>query len=544
MLDKLFAYTCALISFFLRLNDCLSAFRIYRLDSMRRLFRVYSSSFLAGLGIIAPILLSIFALGRPYDSVPDQDLLWLSEALRLFRNAPPTYIDHPGSYWTLSYLFNLKLLSFKGVLSFVSARPGVPVSVVDATTLIYLARIEQGLLCGALVGSFWLSLRLFGVRGRLSGLMSLIYGTSAGILWETVQIRNESTSLLFLFLYIIFSLVAASVRSRSRAACRALSVAAVAAFIFAIYCKIQVLILAVLVIPLVVVRLINSRRVESVDFSAKHVCVDILFSTTVCILGWIAVTSNWVFAPNPPFFHRLTHFNLLFWLYINLGLSIGLGICTSGSICSRSNGLVLARSSFTVVFVEILFARIIFHPAWSAQVFLSPSSFLGFGTLEEPNVLYNAQIYLRQAFPGSPEISAGALCLLFILIVIRLFFKRDARTLLAVIYMSAAFSVFVAMSTRLQLFYGVYFLPPLLIGVFAVFDLDKRRDSLQSATRFLALFIILGFSLGSINALADWRSYVFIDNKSEHLCFSQQMDQLMVNTSVGTCKEFESEMKR
>ena len=530
--------------FLLRLNDFFSAIRVYRLDSMRRWLRVHASTFLAGLGIIAPILLSIFALGRPYDSVPDQDLLWLSEALRLFRNAPPTYIDHPGSYWTLSYLFNLKLLSFKGVLSIVSARPGVPISVVDATTLIYLARIEQGLLCSALVGSFWLSLRLFGVRRRLSGLMSLIYGTSAGILWETVQVRNESTSLLFLFLYIIFTLVAVNVHSRSRAACGALSVAAVAAFIFAIYCKIQVLVLSVLAIPLVVGRLINSRRIDSIDFSAKQVCVDILVSTIVCILGWFAVTSNWVFAPNPPFFHRLTHFNLLFWLYINLGLSIGLGICTSGSIFSRSKGLVLARSSFVVLFVEILFARILFHPAWSAQVFLSPSSLFGIGTLEDPSFLYNAQIYLRQTFPGFAEVSAGALCLLFFLMVIRLLLKRDAPTLLAVLYMSAAFVVFVAMSTRLQLFYGVYYLPPLLVGVFAVLALGKRRGSLQSATHFLALFVILGLSLGSLNALADWRSYVFIDNKSEHLCFTQQMDQLMVNTSVSTCKEFESEMKR
>ena len=511
---------------------------------MRRLLATNGSCLLAGLGIIAPILLSIFALGRPYDSVPDQDVLWLSESLRLFRNAPPTYIDHPGAYWTLSYLFKLKLLSFKGLLSFVSVRPGVPVSVKDATTLIYLGRLEQGIICGALVGSFWLSLRLFGVTERLSGLMAFIYGTSAGVLWEAVQIRNESTSLLFLFIYINLSLVVTRFRARSLPVRWALSVTAVVAFIFAIYCKIQILVLAVLVMPLVVFRLINLRGFKPIDSSVKHACIDILLAATVCIMGWFAVTSNWAFAPNSPFFHRLTHLNILFWLYINLALSVGLTVCTSGSIFSRSKVLILARSSLVILFIEILFARVLVHTAWSAQVFLSPSSLLGIGTLEDPDTLHNAQIYLHQVFPIFTEVAVGALCLLFFLVLIRLVLNRDAPSLLALISMSAAFIVFVITATRLQLFYGVYYLPPLLMGVSASLAIGKGRDPLQSAIHILTLFTIIGLSLGSLNALADWRSYVFIDNTRKHLCFSQQMDQMMVNTSVGRCKEFESEMKR
>ena len=510
---------------------------------MRRFLPIHASSFLAALGIVAPILISIFALDRPYDSVPDQDLLWLSEALRLFRNAPPTYIDHPGAYWTLSYLFKLKLLSFKGILSFISVRPGVPVGVADATALIYLGRLEQGIICGALVGSFWFALRLLGVKERLSGLMTLIYGTSAGLLWEAVQIRNESTSLLFLFLYINLSLVAVRVRARSRSACLALSVAAVVAFIFAVYCKIQVLVLAVFAILLVVGRTINLRDFRLADSSVKRVCIDISLAIAICILGWFAVTSNWAFASNAPFFHRLTHLNILFWLYINLALSIGLMACTSGSKLFGSKGLDLTRSSFVVVFVEILFARILFHTAWSAQVFLAPSSLLGIGTLEDPNILYNAQIYLHQTFSGFAEVFVGTLCLLFLLMLIRLGLKRDVPTLLALISMSAAFVVFAATVTRLQLFYGVYYLPPLLMGVSAAFAIGKGRDPLQSMIRILTLFTILGLSLGSLKALADWRSYVFIDNTRKHLCFSQQMDNLMIHTSVGSCKEFQSEMK-
>ena len=50
------------------------------------------------LGFLCPLVVSILAIDRPYDSVPDQDLLWLSESLRLFRAAPPTFLDHLDSY--------------------------------------------------------------------------------------------------------------------------------------------------------------------------------------------------------------------------------------------------------------------------------------------------------------------------------------------------------------------------------------------------------------------------------------------------------------
>ena len=37
------------------------------------------------LAMLMPLLVALFALGRSYDAVPDQDLIWVSDALKLFR---------------------------------------------------------------------------------------------------------------------------------------------------------------------------------------------------------------------------------------------------------------------------------------------------------------------------------------------------------------------------------------------------------------------------------------------------------------------------
>ena len=44
-----------------------------------------------------PLVVALLALARPYDAVPDQDLIWLSDALKLYRDQSPRYMDHPGA---------------------------------------------------------------------------------------------------------------------------------------------------------------------------------------------------------------------------------------------------------------------------------------------------------------------------------------------------------------------------------------------------------------------------------------------------------------
>ena len=79
------------------------------------------------LALLMPLVVALLALGRPYDAVPDQDLIWVSDALKLFREIPPRYMDHPGSYWPLSSAFKLNVLGPDG-LGLFALKPGQLIS--------------------------------------------------------------------------------------------------------------------------------------------------------------------------------------------------------------------------------------------------------------------------------------------------------------------------------------------------------------------------------------------------------------------------------
>lgn len=494
------------------------------------------------LGFLCPLVVSILAINRPYDSVPDQDLLWLSESLRLFRSAPPTYLDHPGSYWSLSYLLKLKLLSFKGIISFISTRPGELISIPDASLIVRLSRIEQGIICGLLSISLWPIFRVSGVPKRLSGLMVLVYSSSSGLLWESVQIRNESTSMLFVLTYINLSLLAVRVRRRKPLWARILSLISVASFLFALYCKIQVIFISIFAILFVISSSVNWQKLHLGRNLTKKFFLDFLLSISVCALGWIGLTSNWVFAPDTPFFHRLTPLNILLWTYIGLGMSIGVETC-AGLLSSLSSRW-LFRTSLQIVFIEILFARVLFHPVWSAQVFLLPASLLGAATLEETGYLYNAHLYAGQIFPYFPGLFIGVFALLFVLILFQAIFAASLDLLASLTFLLMALFVFAATSARLQFFYGIYYLPSFLLGISSVFAISSARKEFRRGMRILSGIVTAGLVLGSINSLSSFRDYQTLNNTESHLCYAQQMDQLMANTSVGTCENFQLDMKR
>ena len=372
--------------------------------------------------------------------------------------------------------------------------------------------------------------------------MILVYSASAGLLWESVQIRNESTSMLFVLTYINISLLAARIRLRKPVVARILCFIAVACFLFALYCKIQVIFISVFAIFFVIACSMNWRQWHLGAILTKRVLLDLLLSISIFAFGWIVVTSNWIFAPDTPFFHRFTPLNVLLWTYIGLGLSIGVETCSC--LISALDARWFSRTSFHILLIEIFFARVLFHPVWSAQVFLMPSSLLGVGTLEESRPLYNAAAYSEQIFPYFGVLFIGISSLLFLLVLLQLIFKAKPDLLSSLAFLLMALFVFAATSTRFQLFYGVYFLPPFLLGISSVFAISSARKDARRSMRILSGIVIVGLVLGSIDALTDLRKYTSINNTDGHLCYSQQMDVLMANTSVGSCETFESHMKR
>ena len=96
--------------------------------------------------LLVPVSVGVMGIERPYDAIPDQDLLWASEALRLLRGVAPSYADHPGALWTLTYIFNIKIaqLFHNGTTLDQSGS----ITKDGISHIITLARIENAFLAG------------------------------------------------------------------------------------------------------------------------------------------------------------------------------------------------------------------------------------------------------------------------------------------------------------------------------------------------------------------------------------------------------------
>ena len=98
----------------------------------RRTANISGEGLLLLLVCLAPsVLVGLAGLHRPYDAIPDQDMLWASEALRLLRGVAPSYADHPGIFWTLTYTVNSRILeNLLGPLAFRVALGGLELDLV------------------------------------------------------------------------------------------------------------------------------------------------------------------------------------------------------------------------------------------------------------------------------------------------------------------------------------------------------------------------------------------------------------------------------
>ena len=144
-----------------------------------------------GIAAVINILTALTGAFRPYDAIPDQDLLWLKEGLRLFSSLHVTYPDHPGIYWSLSYALKIKILS---TLHLISISPGQEITIEDAQIIISLSRIENGILIGLSAALTWPICRLIPISRSLTSIVVISSALSLGFLDATAQTRNEITS--------------------------------------------------------------------------------------------------------------------------------------------------------------------------------------------------------------------------------------------------------------------------------------------------------------------------------------------------------------
>ena len=168
----------------------------------RRTANISGEELLLLLVCLAPsLLVGLAGLHRPYDAIPDQDMLWASEALRLLRGVAPSYADHPGIFWTLTYTVNSRILeNLLGLQLLDQAGNILPAGL---NTITALARIENALLVGLCSALTYPLALLLSIRKPLAIAACLILSLSSATLVAVSEIRHEAISALFLMAFIL-----------------------------------------------------------------------------------------------------------------------------------------------------------------------------------------------------------------------------------------------------------------------------------------------------------------------------------------------------
>ena len=143
-------------------------------------------------------------LNRPYYSSPDQDFLWISQSIRFFKGLGPSYADHPGAYWPVSFLVKFIIFSRNSVSEFIDQYGAASVEIIDK--IINVSRIENTLITASLPLIFFLLLKELEIDKKTIILITYTLCLSAATLNLVSDIRHENIE-YFLCFYIFYLLV-------------------------------------------------------------------------------------------------------------------------------------------------------------------------------------------------------------------------------------------------------------------------------------------------------------------------------------------------
>ena len=543
----------------------------------RRFFVPWQFWIAAGFVLLMSGWILIRSIHRPYDSVPDQDLLWLSEALRLYRGAQTTYIDHPGALWTLMYLVNLYILQSLGAIHYTV---GEGIGVNDAGTLIRMARAENSLLCAVTLISLWPISRWLGVNKNQTMLWIIILSCSSGFLWGMVQVRHEMASILFASLFLLLSKAALKMHAyRPSWGKLVFWSAAISSLMLSMYCKIQI----IFAFPILIIALLptssitKGEQVKRQYFyifnrlgSIEALSLSASFLITIGIVGRYTAEQGYAFDLR----------SVGFWLCLNAFLSIwGLVHLRESAYSDKSNKshiAIVAQNSIILclpVFIELFFAAVVFRGGWTAgwsgTVFRAPTELFGGrglyysggneairNGLDLSSLLKSLSNRLEETY----FLPSAVIILLFAVIALLLSLKYLRNTpgvdhvgqsnckhygrvgsFNGLLAMGAICLTVTANSARDQNFYAIYIaIPTLLVISF----LNSQRNSRMSNTAIQLASLALcaaAITRAAVNLHDVSRFTTF--NHHGTLCYGQQMDIEMRLTSIGQCPNFKAEMK-
>lgn len=171
-------------------------------------------------------------IDRPFSDVPDADLIYLGQALRLADGLRQTYFDHTGYVYILLLEAWIRLASMLGAVPAPSQGAAIAAADIGA----YLQPLtEAGRwlsigLCAAFVAVFIRGLRALDAPGPVTAALGLVFAASAGLEFHAQVLRAELLSAMFVFAAFALLAGAASVSGwRNVAAMTAAGLAAMLA---------------------------------------------------------------------------------------------------------------------------------------------------------------------------------------------------------------------------------------------------------------------------------------------------------------------------
>lgn len=477
--------------------------------------------------IAIPLALALMGLNRPYDAIPDQDLLWASEALRLHSGRGPSYADHPGIYWTLSFLLKLKYLPTIGI-DFLT-KDGF-LSPDGAKNLIQISRLENGLLCGLCSISFIPIMRCLGISRILTIAGMATITCSTGLLTAVSEIRNEITSVIFMSSYINLNLLASNIKNNSNAyipnrTSIALALVAIPCFFAAAFCKQQVLLASPLIFVAALASNKGSLKTATTSLRKKpH-------------LAWLAVLLigllPWIFAASPD----IDLINAPFWIAINLGLWITLSATSSLPQTAKNHW----QLGLFIGITEIATTKVLAFNWWRQAVTGFPS-WMFYNANHKDQVQQGVAALIHYAQDSSVLIALCGVSLF--VVIVQLIYQvttSDPSRQAQLQLFSIGFSLIllIANTARFAVRYEIYFFPAIFISLLWITSTSFQRQNQNIALKFSSLTLISLIAIRSILNLTALPTLINEAQPRSFLCFGQHMDRLMELTCAGSCKNFE-----
>jgi len=476
--------------------------------------------------IAIPLALALMGLNRPYDAIPDQDLLWASEALRLHSGRGPSYADHPGIYWTLSYLLKLIHLPKIGI-NFLNGNGYLTPD--GAKSLIQISRIENGILCGLCSVSFIPIMRCLSISRKLTLAGIFMLTCSTGLLTAVSEIRNEMTSTLLMTIYINLNLLASQLKNNSKSpipnpASIGLALIAIPCFFAAAFCKQQVLLATPLIFAAALAA--NKGSLQAITTSlSKQPRLAWLAFLLIGLLPWLLSATPDIDLINAPF-----------WIGINLGLWITLSATSS----LPQTGKNLWQLGGFVAVTEIVVMKFLVFNWWRQAITGFPSwMFSNANHKDQMRQGVTALLNYCADIFSSGTLGIALITLVFLLLIRDLFIPKSRQQAISKLFILTSSSALLLASTaRYAVRYELYFMPPLMIGLMAI--AGKREDQINShSLSRLTSFALIGLiSLHSLTNSLKLPAFVNKGQPRSFLCFGQHMDHLMKLTSAGSCPNF------